>query len=307
MRKSWCMTAVALVLAASSLARADDKADARAVIDKAIKAMGGADKLAPVQAVTFKAKGKVHGMGDGIDYTGEWAIQPPDKIRMQMDFDANGMKFTFLLIFDGKQGWMQINGQTMAMDADAVAEAKEDLYAGRVDTLVPLVTDKGFELSPVGEAKVGDQAAVGVRVSHKGHRDINLFFDKKTGLLVKSERTIKDQMLGGKERLQETLRFIAAYPPVDNPSDPAKPFTAYGLFDLVLAPGTTLSDVRAYLARLTGWDATVVADLDARFGLSLADYRLPATYARLEAAVSLERDGREAIAPRIRLSKRRRP
>jgi outer membrane lipoprotein-sorting protein len=195
---------MALALTASGAARADDKADTRAVIDKAIKATGGEEKLAKVKVLNFKAKGKFYGMGDAIDYTGDWSIQPPDKFRVQLNFEVNAMKITFMMVFDGKKGWRKINDDTTEMNEDEVAEAKEDQYAGRVDSLLPLIKDKGFELSPLGEAKVDGQAAVGVRVAHKGHRDINLYFDKKTGLLLKSERTIKDQMVGGKERTQET-------------------------------------------------------------------------------------------------------
>jgi hypothetical protein len=33
--------------------------------------------LAKMQAVTFKAKGKVHSLGDGIDYMGGWATRGP--------------------------------------------------------------------------------------------------------------------------------------------------------------------------------------------------------------------------------------
>lgn len=204
MRTTWCLTAVALALTAAA-ARADDKADTRAVIDKAIQARGGEEKLAKVKAVHFKGKGKFYGMGDGIDYTGDWTIQPPDKVRFQFDFEVNGMRVAFVIVFDGKKGWMKINENTMDMDEDAVTEIKEDVYAGRVESLVPLIKDKGFELSPLGEVKIGDHQAVGVRIAHKGHRDINLYFDKKTGLPVKSERMIKDHMMGGKERTQETL------------------------------------------------------------------------------------------------------
>jgi hypothetical protein len=203
MRPILCLTV--LTLAAAGAARADEKSEARAILDKAIKAMGGAEKLGQQKAVTFKGKGKFYGMGAGIDYTSDFAIQPPDKVRFKMDFEVNAMKITYASVFDGKQGWVKINDQTTALDKDGVAEAKEDRYAGRVETLAPLVKDKGFELAPVGEVKVGDRAAIGIRVSQKGHRDINLFFDKKTGLLLKSERTIKDQQMGGKERLQESL------------------------------------------------------------------------------------------------------
>jgi hypothetical protein len=90
------------------------------------------------------------------------------------------------------------------------------------------------------------------------------------------------------ERLQDTLRFIAAYPPVENPSDPAKPFSATGLFELSFA-GATLVQLEAYLARLAGWDAAVLADMDARFAHTVADFQLPTTYTRLDAAIALLR------------------
>jgi hypothetical protein len=93
-------------------------------------------------------------------------------------------------------------------------------------------------------------------------------------------------------QLQDALYLVKTYPPVDNPSAAANPFTFYGLLDLVLAPGTAAGDLLAYLATLAGWDAGVLTALDARFGLSsvnLAPYRLPATYLRLEAAVTLLR------------------
>jgi hypothetical protein len=200
------MTAFALVLVARGAAHGDAKADARAIIDKAIEARGGAAKLGEMKATTFKIKGKYYGMGAGIDYTGEYAIQPPDRFRVQMEIDANGTKFVFIEILDGDKGYRKVGDMaTTELDKEQLAEAIENAYAGRVEALVPLIKDKGFELSPLGEVKVEDRAAVGVRVSHKGHRDINLFFDKTTGLLVKSERTVKDLMMGGKEFAQEEL------------------------------------------------------------------------------------------------------
>lgn len=204
MRKTWCLVAAAVALAAGA-ARADDKTEARAVIDKALKAVGDADKRGEGKAVTFKVKGKAYATGAALDYTGEWSVQPPDKIHFQLDLDVNGMKLTIVQVFNGKEGWTKVNDQVSDMDKDAVAEVEEELYAGGVTALWPLVKDKGYGLSLVGDAQVGDHAAVGVRVSNEGHRDVNLFFDKKTGLLLKSERRIKDQTNGGQEATQETF------------------------------------------------------------------------------------------------------
>src|SRR5262249_42761303 len=64
--------------------------------------------------------------------------------------------------------------------------------------------NKGVTLTPVGEVKVGDHDAVGVKVARKGYREVNLFFDKKTALLVKAETTIKVPE-SGKEVSQEWL------------------------------------------------------------------------------------------------------
>src|SRR4051812_3171087 len=100
MHRIICMTLAAL--ATASTVRADEKDEARALVEKAIKAAGGKDKLAVDKAVTFKAKGKFHGMGQAIDYTGDFAIQQPDKTRFRMEFEINAMKFTVTLVFDGK-------------------------------------------------------------------------------------------------------------------------------------------------------------------------------------------------------------
>jgi len=197
--------ALTLTLTMAGTARADKQADAKAVIDRAIKATGGAAKLAQFKAETFKGKGKFYGMGEGVDYTGEWAVQHPDKMRVQIDGEAGGMKFTFVRVVNGGKVWAKFGDMTQEVDdKDQIAEAKEAGYVGWVTTLVPL-TGKGFQLAPLGEVKVDDKPAVGVRVSHKGHRDINLFFDKDKGLLVKSETTVKDPMAGGKEVTQEAL------------------------------------------------------------------------------------------------------
>ena len=184
-----------LLLAVAGPVRADDEA-ARKVIDKAIKAHGGAKNLAKFNAVTFTMKGKFYGMSDdGMDFSGEWSLQRPDKIKLEISVDASGMTVKFVQVVNGNKGWTQVMGTTQELDKDAMAEAKENFYAERVKTLAPL-TGKGFKLEPLGEAKVGKREAVGVKVSHKGHRDVNLYFDKKTSLLLKAERRAKDPMAG---------------------------------------------------------------------------------------------------------------
>jgi hypothetical protein len=183
------------MLILAPVVRADDQADAKAIIEKATKAHGGADKLANVKAFTSKMKGKVHVMGLDLDFTGSTAMQEPEKMRVEIESEVMGMKFTSLQVFNKDKAWASINGMTMELDKEAVAAFKEKLYLGDVGRLVKL-TDKQFKLKPLGEIKVDGKEAIGVHVECKGHADVNLYFDKKTNLLVKTETREKDPASG---------------------------------------------------------------------------------------------------------------
>lgn len=188
--------ALALVVGLSvvGVLRADEPKD---IIEKAIKATGGEDKLAKFKAQTWSAKGKYYGMGEGQDYTAEYAVQFPDKFK----FTVQGI---FTIVYDGSKGWRKMGEDTAEMTAEQLAEQKEGMHAGYLATLLPL-RDNAYTLTPLGEVKVGDRAAVGIKVSSKGHRDVNFYFDKDTNLLVKSEMTVKSEEQGGKQVTQEEL------------------------------------------------------------------------------------------------------
>src|SRR5262245_13768607 len=95
-------------LAGQVAAQEQDK-EAKAVLEKAIKAMGGADRLNKHAAILFKGKGTVHVMNMELPFTGEFALQFPDKIRQTIDVEVKGMKFTTVQVFDGKKAWVKVN------------------------------------------------------------------------------------------------------------------------------------------------------------------------------------------------------
>jgi hypothetical protein len=80
------------------------------------------------------------------------------------------------------------------------------MHSDKVTRLLAL-KDKDYKLSSVGEVKVGVRPAVGVHVSKKGHRDVNLFFDKDKGHLVKSEYVIKDIKGGGDMEISQATFY----------------------------------------------------------------------------------------------------
>lgn len=197
--------------------RADNQADGLKIIDKAIKAVGDEAKQTKLLASTYKMKGTFHGMGAEMPYTGEAAIQLPDKSRMALEFDVGGQKFTFVMVFAGDKGWMKAMDMNIEMDADRVAEQKESMHLNQVARLIGL-RDKAYTLAPLGDSKIDTQNVVGVKVSSKGRRDINLYFDKETGLLAKSDMRVKDDT--GQEANQET--FYKDYKTTDGLKHPTK-------------------------------------------------------------------------------------
>ena len=200
----WACRAVAfgLLLVLTGTGRAEDK-DSRAIIDKAIKAAGGEKELAKFQAETFQEKGTYYGEGTPQPYTGKYAVQFPGRFRMEI-------AGAFTLVLDGDKGWIARGGKTEEMNKEQLAEQKESQYAGWVTTLLPLLEEKAYQLSSLGESKVGDRTVVGIKVSHPGHQDVKLYFDKDSGLMAKSVYHIKDRMTG------KDMEMVSTYEATSN-------------------------------------------------------------------------------------------
>ncbi len=184
------------------LAQADD--DTKPILDKAIKAHGGMEKLQKLKkmSVVTKAKGKIQ-QPVVIDITLETSAQD-NKSRQVIEGEIANTKFKQVILLDGKKIQIFINGQEYKLDDKKMQkEIEERLYAEKITGLV-FFQEKGFKLSPLGEAKVNGKPALGIRVSSEGHRDVNLFFDKDSGLLVKTETRAAD-LMSGEEKTEEKV------------------------------------------------------------------------------------------------------
>jgi hypothetical protein len=188
-------------------ARAEDP---QAVIDKGIKAMGGAEKLAKYRAVTGKAKGTFSGLGQAVDCTVVGVAQLPRQRRMQIDFEFLGLPVGYLQVLDGDRGWLRVRGSTEELDKEQLAAAQEEAYAEWVVGLLPLKKGGEFTLTALPETTVDSHAAVGVKVAARGHNDVQLYLHKDSGLLLKSKTRGKD-LRSGNEFEQET--FYSGYKP----------------------------------------------------------------------------------------------
>ena len=185
-------TKVGIVLVTASLAlsgpaRADDREKALAVIERAIKAQGGAEALNKAQSRSRTGQGKL-AVGGDLPFTTEETVQLPGRSRTVLE--AGGRRQ--IVVLNGDKGWiLPLGGAAQELNKDFFEELREEPYVWWLMTLTPLQKD-GFELTPLPDAKVNGEDASVIKVSHRGHADVRMFFDKKTGLLVKIARRAKE-------------------------------------------------------------------------------------------------------------------
>lgn len=179
----------------------DDKA-AKAILDKAIQALGGEGKLGAVKAATWKAKGTISFGGMDSSFTSVVTVQGLEQHRQDFEGEFGGMKVQGSTVLNGDKGWRRFAGMTMELDSDALAVEKRNGYLQLVPiTLVPL-KGKGFKVQTAPEEKVDGKAAAGLKVTAPDGKDFTLYFDKQSGLPVKLAANVVG--FGGDAALQET-------------------------------------------------------------------------------------------------------
>jgi hypothetical protein len=178
---------------------------AAGLLQRGIDAQGGSSNIAKLQNMRIKLEGTaslIPGQA-AVPLILEDAWHMPDQYRSSSSFQIGGQKLSQTQVIIGDKGWIQMNGQTQDLPKEAVAEMKEQKYAEDLDHL-GFLKDPGIELALVDPIEVDQKPASGVVVKRKGHRDVKLYFDKATGLLVKREHRLLDSA-SGKEVLQEIV------------------------------------------------------------------------------------------------------
>jgi hypothetical protein len=185
MRRTIVVFALPGILAADPRLLAQS-VDAPALIARAIEAHGGEARLTRFQAGHSKARGTIF-MKTPVRFTQELFYQLPSQYKEIKEGFVDGRRFLFTLVFDGDRGWTLDNGRAQEVNDKLLAEIMEETHLLRVRRLTALRGDP-HSLSLAPATVVDGLPADGVRVSAKGFRDVTLFFDRASGLLVKMER-----------------------------------------------------------------------------------------------------------------------
>ena len=194
---------VATVVVMSLVGAARAQGDANAVLDKAIKALGGAERLNAAKAAESKSKGKINFGGQESEFTVQTIHDGLDRFRSEFEGDFGGNKFKGITVINGDKGWRNFGGQKMDMDKEAVAGEKRNIYLQIAAARIVPLKDKAFKVEAAGEEKVGDKPAVALKITGPDGKDFKLFFDKESGLPVKQVAKVMGFM--GEEFTQETL------------------------------------------------------------------------------------------------------
>jgi hypothetical protein len=179
--------ALAAALVAQGGARASEK-EARAVVDRAVRAHGGASALSKAQFCVRTDAGTQAFPGKELPFTAEVVRHLPNRVRLSVDLDK---RLKMVIVLDGDKGWERAVGPAVEMSKQRVSEMQEEAYVWWLSTLVPL-TKGGYTLSTLPDAKVEGEAVAGVKVVRKGRHDARLYFSKRTGLLLKISRRVPE-------------------------------------------------------------------------------------------------------------------
>jgi uncharacterized protein (TIGR02246 family) len=175
------------------------QADVGAILDRAIVALGGEERLSKIKAATWKTKGTISFGGMENQATTVLTVQGLDHFRQEFEGGFGGKG---ILVLAGDKGWRNFGGQNMAMDKDGVADLKRTAYLTVLPiTLLPLKS-KDFKVEALGEEKAGDKILDVVKATGPDGKDFTLYFDKESGLLVKHVAKVSSFM-GAAEVTQE--------------------------------------------------------------------------------------------------------
>lgn len=192
--------AAAVIVAGIATARADDQATA--VLDRAITALGGAERLEKAAGFSWKNRAVVNVNGSELAFRGQATAQGLDHYRAEFEGDFNGNTFQGVSVVNGEKGWRKFGDMLMELTADDLANEKRTIYlALAAATMLPL-KGEGFTARMADAQELDGKPADVLKVTGPDGKETTLFFDRDSGLLVKQVAKVID--FTGQEFLQET-------------------------------------------------------------------------------------------------------
>jgi zinc protease len=188
------------VLSAESVARA------KAVVDRAVQAHGGAAKLRGVKDVASRSTMSITTPNGTIDGQIAVSVRMPDKSRIEMTMlGQSGVQ-----VLNGDKAWASNGGQIQDLNAEQTQAMKSGIRTQVLPLLSRLAAGE-VQVGWVGEDRVGTEAVDVVQVVDPDAM-AKLSFAKGSGLLLRLEQEEPAMFGGGKVPM---ARLYTDYRPVD--------------------------------------------------------------------------------------------
>jgi len=177
---------VILIAFANTQSRAQNP-EPIAIIDKAIKAMGGEEKLRKVEVVTWTMTSNLtQSPGRVKTFTRKETVQGHSHFRTEFDSEADASTIGRIDVFDGEHVWRKSAGKRAFNIGERAGPLwKRHGYLQWVQMMLVDLKGQDHVLELAGEDEVFGRPAVGVRVIGPDGKPFTLFFDNESGLLVK--------------------------------------------------------------------------------------------------------------------------
>lgn len=202
----WPFWLCGLLYGISSLANPDGPR-LRGLLERSIEAHGF-DHTGSGEIKSFHAKQDVNMTIDGREIPCRWIIsgQTPNRRRMEMLFGFEGKPVVVTSIYDGirGKGWNTSAGKTREMSSPELEENKQATHAVSLLGLLALRDSHNYHLSSAGRITIEGETAVGMKVWRQGFREVILFFNEKSGLVVRHLYVLKNLSKGGEAKILET-------------------------------------------------------------------------------------------------------
>lgn len=182
---------------------ARDADDARAIVEQAVAAHGGEKALARMKRLTLKGEGVYPPPRAGdleFRFRFEDTFDGPTRMRRTIEIVSDEFPIKYVMVLDGDKGWLDVGGQVEELEGARLTELIEQCHAHYAHHLLHLL-DKPYRLTRIEDIQQPGGRARGVKVEAKGRRDIRLYFDAKSGLLVKREH-LSLSLLDGESRVE---------------------------------------------------------------------------------------------------------
>ncbi len=191
-----------LVLPVVAEERPDD------LVKAAVAASGGEEVLAKYPAGRVVGKGTMSLAGAETTFTFEQIYHVPGRIRTLIRCEVKGQKWEMIQVVNDDVAKQIINGRPIPLTAAAMKELQIAAILSEIGQLTPLTTDRKFSIKLDKQLK--GQEAAGLLVQVRGHPEIRLAFDRKTGHLIRATYKGVDPESAKEAELETTFEEFKA-------------------------------------------------------------------------------------------------